>query len=300
MSRTHHRAAPAARGHAAGAAGLRARRPAQRRATVHLGRPRSCPARCCSALPRRAPRGAALRPERRPRPAADRVRALRRRARVRHAARPRARGEPGRVALRRRRRRSSPRWSPCRSLERLARYKYTIMLAGLVLLLLPALIGREINGAKLWLRFGGLSFQPGELAKILIVLFLAAYLAENRELLSVSTRRVARRVAARRHAPRAAAAHVGALAVRPRLRERPRLLAAVLRHLPRDDLRRPRAEPPTSSSASRCSAAGAYVAYLLFDHVRDARRHLAPPVRRRRGQGLPARAVAVRARGRRR
>ncbi|NTU70630.1 MAG: FtsW/RodA/SpoVE family cell cycle protein [Coriobacteriia bacterium] len=76
------------------------------------------------------------------------------------------------------------------SLERLARYKYTLMVGGLVLLLLPAFIGREINGAKLWIRFGGFGFQPGELAKILIVLFLAAYLAENRELLSVSTRRI--------------------------------------------------------------------------------------------------------------
>ena len=77
------------------------------------------------------------------------------------------------------------------SLERLARYKYTIMLGGLVLLLLPAVIGVEVNGAKLWLRIAGMSFQPAELAKILIVLFLAAYLAENREVLSVSTRRVA-------------------------------------------------------------------------------------------------------------
>lgn len=76
------------------------------------------------------------------------------------------------------------------SLERLARYKYSLMVGGLVLLLLPAFIGREVNGAKLWIRFAGVGFQPGELAKILIVLFLAAYLAENRELLSVSTRRI--------------------------------------------------------------------------------------------------------------
>ena len=78
------------------------------------------------------------------------------------------------------------------SLERLSRYKYTLMVAALVLLLLPALpgIGKEINGARLWLHFGGLSFQPGELAKILIVLFLAAYLSENREMLSISTRRI--------------------------------------------------------------------------------------------------------------
>ena len=75
------------------------------------------------------------------------------------------------------------------SLERLARYKYTIALAGIVLLVLPAIIGVEVNGAKLWLRFAGFSFQPAEVAKILIVLFLAAYLAEKREVLSVSTKR---------------------------------------------------------------------------------------------------------------
>ncbi|TLM78322.1 MAG: FtsW/RodA/SpoVE family cell cycle protein [Actinobacteria bacterium] len=66
-----------------------------------------------------------------------------------------------------------------RSLEEVARYKYSVMLLGIGLLVLPALIGREINGAKLWLRLGPFSFQPGELAKICIVLFLAAYLAEE-------------------------------------------------------------------------------------------------------------------------
>ncbi|HSQ22273.1 MAG TPA: FtsW/RodA/SpoVE family cell cycle protein [Coriobacteriia bacterium] len=76
------------------------------------------------------------------------------------------------------------------SLERLARYKYTIALAGIVLLVLPALIGVEVNGAKLWLRFAGFSFQPAEVAKIFIVLFLGAYLAEKREVLAVSTKRV--------------------------------------------------------------------------------------------------------------
>ncbi|HEY5505931.1 MAG TPA: FtsW/RodA/SpoVE family cell cycle protein, partial [Coriobacteriia bacterium] len=60
---------------------------------------------------------------------------------------------------------------------------------GLVLLLMPAVIGREINGAKLWLRIGSFSFQPAEIAKICIVLFLAAYLSEYREVLSVSTRK---------------------------------------------------------------------------------------------------------------
>ena len=59
-----------------------------------------------------------------------------------------------------------------------------------LLLLLPMLIGTERGGSKLWLSLGPFSFQPGEIAKILIVLFLAAYLAENRELLSASTRHV--------------------------------------------------------------------------------------------------------------
>jgi len=75
------------------------------------------------------------------------------------------------------------------SLDVLARYKYTIMLLGIGLLVLPAFIGTEVNGAKLWIRVGGMSFQPGEIAKICIVLFLAAYLAENREALSFATRR---------------------------------------------------------------------------------------------------------------
>ena len=72
------------------------------------------------------------------------------------------------------------------SIERLGNYKYTCLLIGLVLLLLPMLpgIGAERNGSRLWLSLGGFSFQPGEIAKIFIVLFLAAYLADNRELLS--------------------------------------------------------------------------------------------------------------------
>lgn len=75
------------------------------------------------------------------------------------------------------------------SLERLGTYKYILMTVGIVLMMLPAFIGREINGSKLWLRLGPLSIQPGEIARILIILFLAAYLAENREMLSISTRK---------------------------------------------------------------------------------------------------------------
>lgn len=76
------------------------------------------------------------------------------------------------------------------SVDALAEYKYTMGVAGVALLLLPMLVGTEKGGSKLWLQLGGLSFQPGEIAKVLVVLFLAAYLAENRELLSASTRKV--------------------------------------------------------------------------------------------------------------
>ena len=76
------------------------------------------------------------------------------------------------------------------NLDRLADYKFTIGIAGVALLVLPMLVGTEIYGSKLWIQVGGFSFQPGELAKILIVLFLAAYLSESRELLSASSRRV--------------------------------------------------------------------------------------------------------------
>ena len=77
-----------------------------------------------------------------------------------------------------------------RNLDDLAEYKYTLGIAGIVLLVLPMLIGTEQGGSKLWLTFGPFSFQPGEIAKVLIILFLASYLSENRELLSASTRSI--------------------------------------------------------------------------------------------------------------
>ncbi|MDR3037562.1 MAG: FtsW/RodA/SpoVE family cell cycle protein [Coriobacteriales bacterium] len=77
-----------------------------------------------------------------------------------------------------------------RSVRKLGSYKYTIMLIGIILLLLPAFIGTEKYGSQIWLTLGSFSFQPGEIAKILIVLFLAGYLADNREMLSVGGRRV--------------------------------------------------------------------------------------------------------------
>ncbi len=77
-----------------------------------------------------------------------------------------------------------------RNIDRLAQYKYTIGAVGVVLILLPMIFGATIGGSKLWLQLGPISFQPGELAKICIVVFLGAYLAENRELLSASSKKI--------------------------------------------------------------------------------------------------------------
>jgi cell division protein FtsW (lipid II flippase) len=68
----------------------------------------------------------------------------------------------------------------------LENYRYLFGVGAVGLLVLPALpiIGREINGARLWVKFGPIQFQPGELAKILLILFLAGYLREKREVLA--------------------------------------------------------------------------------------------------------------------
>jgi cell division protein FtsW (lipid II flippase) len=73
----------------------------------------------------------------------------------------------------------------------LERYRYLIATAGILLLLAPRLpgIGAQVNEAYLGIDLGPFNFQPSELAKICIVIFLASYLAEKRELLSVAARR---------------------------------------------------------------------------------------------------------------
>ena len=74
----------------------------------------------------------------------------------------------------------------------LQRFTYTAMVAGLVLLLLPLLpvIGTTINGARIWIRFFGFSFQPGELAKLVLLVFFAGYLVVKRDVLALASRRV--------------------------------------------------------------------------------------------------------------
>ncbi|HVM41362.1 MAG TPA: FtsW/RodA/SpoVE family cell cycle protein, partial [Acidimicrobiia bacterium] len=90
----------------------------------------------------------------------------------------------------------------------LERYRYTFALVGIIALLLPIVpgLGREVNGARLWVTIGPLNFQPAEIAKVLLAIFLAAYLVEKREVLEYAPRRIA-------GVPVPAARHLGPLAV---------------------------------------------------------------------------------------
>src|SRR3954452_22659497 len=75
----------------------------------------------------------------------------------------------------------------------LTRFTYTSGLAAIVLLLLPLVpgVGATINGAKIWISLGPFSIQPGELAKVLLVVAFAGYLVLHRDALALAGRRVA-------------------------------------------------------------------------------------------------------------
>jgi cell division protein FtsW (lipid II flippase) len=72
--------------------------------------------------------------------------------------------------------------------QRLRNYKYLAAALGLGLMLVTAAAGKEINGSRLWLGAGGFYFQVTEAMKVLLVVFLAGYLADRRLLLSASGR----------------------------------------------------------------------------------------------------------------
>jgi cell division protein FtsW (lipid II flippase) len=75
----------------------------------------------------------------------------------------------------------------------LARFAYTLALIGLVLLALPAVLPAsisEVYGAKIWIRVAGFSIQPGEFAKICLIVFFASYLVDKRDVLALASRRV--------------------------------------------------------------------------------------------------------------
>jgi hypothetical protein len=73
-----------------------------------------------------------------------------------------------------------------RDYRRLEGYKYLFGVSAVILLALPVMpvIGRTVNGARLWVEVGPVGFQPGELAKVFLIVFLAAYLREKREVLA--------------------------------------------------------------------------------------------------------------------
>ncbi len=77
--------------------------------------------------------------------------------------------------------------------EALERYRYVIASIGIGLLLLPRVpgIGEQVNGAYLGIEVGPISFQPAEFAKICVVVFLASYLREHREVLVIGAKKVA-------------------------------------------------------------------------------------------------------------
>jgi cell division protein FtsW (lipid II flippase) len=157
-----------------------------------------------------------------------------------------------------------------RQVRALESYRYTLMFLGVGLLLLPLVpgVGRTINGARIWVSVGPVSFQPGEFAKIVLAIFFAAYLVEKRELLAVGT------------------THLGPIAL-PDLRHLgPVLLAwgaSVLVMVAERDLGSSllffalfaamlwvaTARPSYLAVAAVLFAAGATVAYQIFDHVQE-------------------------------
>jgi cell division protein FtsW (lipid II flippase) len=77
--------------------------------------------------------------------------------------------------------------------RRLQAFTYTMGLGAIVLLLLPLVpgIGKTINGARIWIGVGGFSFQPGEVAKVALVIAFAGYLVLHRDALALAGRRIA-------------------------------------------------------------------------------------------------------------
>jgi cell division protein FtsW (lipid II flippase) len=70
--------------------------------------------------------------------------------------------------------------------RRFAAYKYIWVLGSIVLFALVAVFGQEVNGAKLWIRIGPVQYEPVELIKLFIVLFMAGYLAETADVIAAA------------------------------------------------------------------------------------------------------------------
>ncbi|NUO58709.1 MAG: FtsW/RodA/SpoVE family cell cycle protein, partial [Hamadaea sp.] len=75
----------------------------------------------------------------------------------------------------------------------ISRYAWTLGFVGIILMMLPAILPRrfsEVNGAKLWIKLGSFSIQPGEFAKLMLASFFAYYLVRKREVLALASKRV--------------------------------------------------------------------------------------------------------------
>ena len=165
-------------------------------------------------------------------------------------------------------------------------YKYTWAAVGIGLLLLTFLFGSDVNGARLTLSIGPLSGQPSELLKVILVVFLAGYLSENRALLADESTRIGpiRLPPLPYLAPMARDA-------RDRARHRrrpagPRRRAAVLRRVPRAAVRGDRPAELRDRRACSCSSSGSWVLYNLFGHVQTRVDNWLDPWRDPQGAGF--------------
>ena len=87
-----------------------------------------------------------------------------------------------------------------RKYKALSNYKYIFGALAFIFIFSTAFLGVEVNGARLWLRIAGMSFQPSEIGKIFMVIFLAGYLSERSDVFSLGTRKVLGiRIAGLRH-----------------------------------------------------------------------------------------------------
>ena len=178
-------------------------------------------------------------------------------------------------------------------------YKYTWAAVGVGLLLLTFVFGTEVNGARLTLTLGPFSGQPSELLKVILVVFLAGYLSENRPLLVEESTRIGPDRAAAAAVPRADGRDVGDRARHRGRPARPRRGAAVLRRVPAAAVRRDRRGSATSSSGSLLFVAGGFVMYQLVPHVRTRVDIWLDPFADPAGDRLPGHPGALRVRPRR-
>lgn len=158
--------------------------------------------------------------------------------------------------------------------RRLALYPYLIALTALFLLLLPlSPLGHEVLGAQRWISVAGFTMQPSEFAKVLLVIFLASYLGRQREILALVTRTV--RIGGLKVFSVPRARDLGPMAVGWGVAI---LLLVGTRDLGTSLLLFGTFLAVLYAATARKSwvliglvafAAGAYIAYLLFDHVQN-------------------------------